>query len=129
MKKVFLVLLALCLSSSLAFAQYVAPISDPPSNSNAALEQGGRVHFDAAFQGTSTPMVIGTIVWASASGNEIGGTGSFILEEANGDFIAGCEATTVSDQCIINFSIPQAVNGMWVSSLVGGDVTVYGKRR
>jgi len=85
-------LLTLALVASLCAYVYAA---DP------AYQDGNRVHFTAESQQTTTPFLITSIVWGSASGDEVGGTGGFILQDINGNFIAGMDATALSDHLVI----------------------------
>ena len=93
-----------------------------------ALEGQNRLKFTLENQAYTGQFSISSISWVSASGDEIGATGGFILEETNGDDIASCEATAVSDQCQFTFPEPVIVNGI-VADWITGDVYVYGKRR
>ena len=93
-----------------------------------SVTESNRLKFTEEGQTTTTSFAISSISWQSASGDEIGATGGFILEDLTGEDIASCEATAVSDQCQFIFPEPLIVTGLNVPHL-DGDLYVYGKRR
>jgi len=115
--KRFWVLITLLLITGYVFAQSAPSVSEQ-----------NRIKFTVEGQMYSSPFAISSIAWTSASGDEIGATGGFILQDLSYNDIASCEATTVSDQCQFSFSEPLVVDGLFVSHL-DGDIYVYGKRR
>ena len=68
------------------------------------------------------------MVWGSASGDEVGASGGFILTDQDDNFIAGMDATALSDHLVIPIPNGIRVNGIR-SSHLDGDVTVYGKQK
>lgn len=92
------------------------------------VEETNRIMFNYRGQETQTKFAISSIHWVSASGDEIGGTDGFILNDYAGTQIANCEATTISDQCHYVFPEPVIVNGFQVEDITG-NLYIYGKRR
>jgi hypothetical protein len=120
MKKFLIALLMVGIACSFVYAQ-----------------AGGRPSTDESWikiftdynQTTSEKFVIKTIVWVSASGDEIGATDGFELEDANGLTIAACEATALTSGCQMTYEDGLAVNGMYLRDRDAGYIYVYGKRR
>lgn len=117
MKKVLFSLFALVGICTLAYAQ-----------ATPSVEENNRLRFTVEGQGVNYGYTIKSIAWTSASGDEVAGTGGFILIDNDGKYIAGAEATAITDSLVIPIPDGIVVNGVHANHL-DGDITIYGKRK